>query len=101
MAVHVPSLNKPLCSWQRVFGIDNASITAETSPVCDSVGRRVAHAEPVPDRDPEPVVTEGGEADNVAGDAADLLIDFVPVAVGVLGHLDDVVWGQVGSKWNS
>ncbi len=62
------------------------------------VGGRVAHAEAVPDGDPEPVVPEGGEAVDVTGDAPDLLVDLVPVTVGVLGHLDHVVGGKVGAE---
>jgi hypothetical protein len=66
--------------------------------VSHGVGGRVAHAEAVSDGDPEPVVPEGGEPVDVAGDAPDLLVDFVPVAVGVLGHLDHVVGGKVGAE---
>jgi len=69
--------------------------------VCYTVRRWVAHAETVPDGDPEPVVTEGCQAVDVAGDAADLLVDLDPVAGRVLGHLDDVVGSQVGSKRKS
>ncbi len=69
--------------------------------MCHTVRRRVAHAETVPDGDPEPVVTKGSQTVDVAGDAADLLVDLDPVAGRVLGHLNDVVGSQVGSKRKS
>ena len=61
----------------------------------------VAHAETVPDGDSEPVVAEGSQAVDVAGDAANLLVDLDPVAGRVLGHFDNVIGSQVGSKRKS
>ncbi len=66
-----------------------------------TVGGRVAHSETISDGNPEPVVAEGGQSVDVAGDAANLLIDLVPVPGRVLGHLDNIVGSQVGSQRKS
>ena len=75
--------------------------TVTKVPVRDGVRWRIAHPEPVPNRNPKPVIPERRQAVDVASDASNLFVDLEPVTGRVLGHLDDVVGSKVGSKRKS
>ena len=78
--------------------IPGTEVSTEDRPVGHTVGGRVAETEAVTDGHSEFVVTERDQAVDVAADAADLIVDLLPVAVGILSHLHHVVGGEVGAK---